>query len=374
MFYPFARAADYRVVEGEDSFYMRIDQAEGIDASARPLFVSPDLEDWPVVDVGCGVGFTADFARHSGRQVQAFDPSSAAEMSTRRLGIDITPGVATPDSIIMREPRLVFSSEVIEHVESPMEFLSALRAMAGESGYVLVTTPNAGFVSPDTASDILLAMLGPSQHLFLLSKESLADLATQVQFPWFFTWAEDERLFLLAGPRPVAIRNTFSRTAYVQYLEDRLDNGTWIAEDLRMRTFGYRLFKELVHAGRFDEASTRFAQLTDSYARLGLNLLEPDEVVSRYRASAGRVGHLPSPRTFPINTPLLLFLRGTASLAWEHDRIGAAAYLNAAIDLAGVYARAFTSQGALQSYDVELQRVAAWAQAEIREHGLERHS
>ena len=57
IFFPGARAPNYQVVEDETSFYLRLDQAEGIDAAISPVFVSPELKDFAVVDVGCGLGF-----------------------------------------------------------------------------------------------------------------------------------------------------------------------------------------------------------------------------------------------------------------------------------------------------------------------------
>jgi len=42
-----------------------------------------------VLDVGCGLGFTSDFVRFQGRDCIAFDPSSAAKLSTEFLKIDI---------------------------------------------------------------------------------------------------------------------------------------------------------------------------------------------------------------------------------------------------------------------------------------------
>ena len=83
LYYPNAKAPDYEVVENEPSFYMRIDQAEGIDSALRPLFSVPKLKDFAVVDIGCGLGFTSDFVRFQGRECLAFDPSSAAKISSK---------------------------------------------------------------------------------------------------------------------------------------------------------------------------------------------------------------------------------------------------------------------------------------------------
>ena len=74
LFFPSAKAPNYQLVEDEASFYMRLDQAEGIDAAVIPLFVSPDLDEFAVVDIGCGLGFSSDFIKFLGREQLSFDP------------------------------------------------------------------------------------------------------------------------------------------------------------------------------------------------------------------------------------------------------------------------------------------------------------
>jgi 2-polyprenyl-3-methyl-5-hydroxy-6-metoxy-1,4-benzoquinol methylase len=369
VFYPNAQAPDYGVVEGRESFFMRIDQTESIDASARPLFSSPELASYPVVDIGCGVGFTTDFVRFMGRESAAFDPSASARLSTQLLGIDIRDEMATSESITVKGPRLVFASEVIEHVEQPEQFLRELKAIAGENGYLIVTTPNAEFVKLDAPRDTLLAMLAPSQHLFLLSTTSLARLARSVGFSWVHTWTDEERLFLICGPKKVELSNNFSRATYIEYLTEKLANASEIRIDLRIRSFGYRLFKELVHAGRYEEADRVFDQITDSYADLGIDLKRPQDVIAKYRAAAGTSVHLPAPEFFPINVPLIYFLRGTLAIALYHDRISAGQFFRAAKDLADLYREVFTD-GVVQAYDIELQRVTIWVDESIALHHL----
>lgn len=370
LFYPGARAPDYALVEAEDSFYLRADQAEAIDASAWPVFVSDELGDRDVVDVGCGIGFTADLLRFGGRTCEAFDPSAAARQSTRELRIPIENALATAESVTTSPPRLVYSSEVIEHVPEPAAFLANLRAIAGDDGYVIVTTPNAEHVLPSTPTPTVLAMLGAGQHLFLLSEASLSRLAQEASFGWVHCWTAGERLFLIAGPRPVRLGGRLDRATYAAYLAARLHGEEGVDRVLRFRAFGYRLFKEHVHAGRYAEAEEILGPLIEAYTHLGIDLTNPADVTTRYREASGADRVLPTPRLFPMNVPLLLHLCGTLTLAYRHDRIGAHPMLQAAIDVAEVYRRAFTGE-VLQTYDVELQQVASWSRAMMRAHGLQ---
>jgi 2-polyprenyl-3-methyl-5-hydroxy-6-metoxy-1,4-benzoquinol methylase len=369
LFYPESHALDYELAEGRDSFFMRIDQAESISASSRPLFVSPSLANYAVVDVGCGVGFTSDFVRFTGRECEAFDPSSAARMSTEILGIQIHQEIATPDRVTVGHPRLVFASEVIEHVDHPREFLATLRAIAGDTGYVVVTTPNADYVRRESPTEVVLAILAPGQHLFLLSKQSLKRLAAEAGFPWVHTWTEDSRLFMMGGPRTISTTGSYPQSAYLQYLAQRLETADEIELAIRVRAFGYRLFKEYVNLGRYEEAEGLFADLAATYATLGLDLSKPEDVVARYRRAAGPDKSLPSTEAFPYNTALILFHKGTLEIAHHQDRNSARPYFYASIELAELYREIF-SVGIFQAYDLELQAVRSWAMAAIQQHEL----
>ena len=368
VYYPNAVAPDYEVVENRISFYMRIDQAEGIDSALLPLFASPELNNRPVIDVGCGLGFTSDFVRFQGRLCLAFDPSSAAQMSQNKLGIQIQQELASPSNTVTTPEKLVFCSEVIEHVEKPLEFLRNLRAVAGSDGFLILTTPNSDWIKPQHAQNTLLAMLAPSQHLFLLSPAILTNLAEQAGFAWSFTWTKDERLFLIAGPRSVRISNVFSRSEYIKYLNARL-NSTSIDKIIRYRTFGYRLFKELVHSGDYIKATSLWAELVENYQEFEFNLNDPTESVQYYSRSSGEDLQLPDPEFFPYNTALLFYLRGTLLIAYDHDRVLARPFMDAAIELSDLYRNIFT-KGIFQAYDLELQSVKNWALEAIKVHNL----
>jgi 2-polyprenyl-3-methyl-5-hydroxy-6-metoxy-1,4-benzoquinol methylase len=368
IFYPGAVAPDYELVESTDSFYMRIDQAEGIDSALAPMFSSPDLNRLPVIDIGCGMGFTSDFVRFQGRKCVAFDPSSAALMSTKHLGIEIFHEYATIENTESIAESLVFASEVIEHVENPSDFMMSLKKFAGSKGYLIVTTPNADFVTRRNSINTILAMLAPSQHIFLLSDKSLASLAMQAGFKFVKTWTINERLFLIAGPAKLELKNTFPRGQYIDYLDSKLGDAK-IEQALRVRAFGYRLFKEYVNIAKYSEAVEVLKQISQTYSQLNFNLAQPEEVAEMYNQEASRLGRLPNPETFPFNMPILLYLIGILHVAYYHDKIVAKPYFLAAIKLSGIYREVF-SHGTFQAYDLEIQEVANWSEKAIAVHEL----
>jgi hypothetical protein len=368
LFYPGAVAPDYEVVESSASFFMRIDQAEGIDSALMPLFSSPDLSDYSVVDIGCGLGFTSDFVRFQGRECLAFDPSSAAQMSVSNLGISIRQELANSQNTNTKGPKLIFCSEVIEHVDSPPIFMDILKSIAGDDGFLIATTPNAEFVTPEHSTSTILAMLAPTQHLFLLSPGALENLAIESGFLWAYTWTQNERLFLVAGPHSVTLDNCFPRNEYVDYLLTRLKDES-INKLIRFRSFGYRLFKEQVHAGMYAEASVLWDELAKCYGELNLNLNAPYELMESYDNAAGKIRILPNPKFYPYNSALLMFLKGTLLIAHNHDRIAAKPYFDVAIQLSNLYREVFTSD-IFQAYDVEIQSVKDWAQSAKLLHNL----
>ena len=129
---------------------------EEIIESRRPAFV---------LDIGCGTG--ENLTR----------PLAERFPGVRFLGIDDDPesirqaraGVALPNLSFgsptslerLHRPDLILASEVIEHVESPEQFLSYVRAHLAADGWVIVTLPN-GYGPFELASlvEVLLRLSG----------------------------------------------------------------------------------------------------------------------------------------------------------------------------------------------------------------------
>ncbi len=366
LFFPSAKAPDYQLVEDEVSFYMRLDQAEGIDAAVGPLFVSPELDDFAVVDIGCGLGFSSDFIKFLGRELFSFDPSTAARLSNDKLGIDIFDEYATKANTETQRQKVAYASEVIEHVDDPLEFLLNLKAIVGDNGYAVITTPNADYITKDTSTEIIYSMLAPSQHLFLLSELSLNQLAIRAGFIWVKTWIVDERLFMVAGPRPLDLKNTFSRVEYLKYLETQLNSKT-IESTLRHRAFGYRLFKEQVNAGDYGKATLTFEALTTSYLSLGIDITQPIEVVSQIQVATKNGTEIPNVIDFPYNLALIFYFKAILLICDQHDKISAKYYFESSAAISEVYSQVFEIQN-FQLFDLEIQNVRYWAIREIKKH------
>lgn len=353
LYYPGKCASDYLVAEGRDSFYMRLDQAEGIDSIILPLFLNPAFTQSVVADIGCGLGFSADFLRYKGVKVLAFDPSPAASLSTELLEIDITNVYVDSTNIKLPENSLVFASEVVEHVENPQLFVEKIRTIAGDSGYAIFTTPLADYISSEAPKEQILSMIAPSQHLFLLSEEAFLSLARASGFKWARSLRYNDRLFVVCGPQPVSLNLDFDRSAYVGYLQNRRAIQT-IDDGIRARSFGFRLFKEFINSGDYDEAKLILIDLHKSYLRFNLDLYDPLGVVESIKVVSQNGKNLVSFEEFPYNLGPLFTLIFTLHVAHHKDIESAVPYAKAVVELSRIYKKMFRKHDFFSSFDLEI--------------------
>ncbi len=127
---------------------------------------------------GWGEGFDYDFARHiaayryaatraAGRRVldagcgEGFGTQTLADVASEVLGVDYSPVAIGECRRLWKKPNLRFEQvnltepgtfsetfdvvinfQVLEHIEDPMPFLGGLRERLGETGTLILTTPN----------------------------------------------------------------------------------------------------------------------------------------------------------------------------------------------------------------------------------------
>ena len=211
-------------------------------------------------------------------------------------------------------------------------------------------------------------MLWPGQHLFLLSENSLNEIMLSAGFTWVKTWSHQERLFAIAGPDEVSLSNYFSRTDFLSYLSFNLKDQR-INKLIRYRSYGYRLFKEYVNNGQYEEGDKIFTDLTEAYSELGLELDDPASIVAKLQTTSGGDFSLPDPEQYPFNLALLMYLKGIVQIGYKHDRLSAAPYFNAAIEISDLYRNVSTANGLL-GHDSELQSVKGWALHQIELHSI----
>jgi SAM-dependent methyltransferase len=153
-----------------------VEAGAGIDLLARlALRALRGRRPGRILDVGCGFGFTLDFARRSlGWTPRGVEPSTYGRVGARLLGLPIDHRLLEIRSSGEPASDAVFSSEVIEHVPDPDAFLDILVSHLSDDGVLVVTTPDRAQIRAGTDASALLAILSPGFHLSFLPAQVLA--------------------------------------------------------------------------------------------------------------------------------------------------------------------------------------------------------
>lgn len=284
----------------------------GIDSMVRPLERTGLVDGGRLLDVGCGYGFVLDYWNliANGSAV-GLEPSEYGARGRRELGVRIIQGyLSEVDEVRGERFDRVFSSEVIEHVPDPLGFLRELRQRLTANGIVILTTPDADFVRPDAPLSTLLAVLSPGLHQILFSRAALENVLKSAGFSHCAVEVVGERLVAYAANAPFALRGAWrsSRHDYVRYLRLRCERTP--ADSALGLGIRYRLYKEMVNAGRIGEATPIGDAIVASIrAGYGFDPLSPDACrcalanVDTFHDYAGRV---------PYFLPCFLFYAGMA--------------------------------------------------------------
>jgi SAM-dependent methyltransferase len=131
-----------------------------------------------IVEVGSGYGYLTYSLSRAGFDVKGVDISeSAVKAAKARFGDlylceDITQFAqrlpSATDAVVM--------TEVLEHLERPLEVLNAIKAALRQGGKLIMTTPNRGF----NGADALWRTDLPPVHLAWYSKTSIREMARRV--------------------------------------------------------------------------------------------------------------------------------------------------------------------------------------------------
>jgi len=285
----------------------------GIDVMVNPAERARTPTASRLLDVGCGFGFTLDYWQHAVEgEAVGVEPSAFGRLGAKMLGVNLHVALlADVPSLQARQFDVVLSSEVIEHVPDPAAFVRELQRYLAPGGTLVLTTPNAGFVTQDVPLGLVLATLSPGLHKLLLSQAALERLLGNAGFAHVRVDGAGQQLVAWASDRPLLLQDDPAalRSSYAAYLGRRWADPS-IELDLRLG-FGYRFFKELVNGGRLDEAVPVAAGLqaliqehynfdfTDAAAVLGAVL--PTAQLNDYMAAA------------PFSLGPILFFRAIAA-------------------------------------------------------------
>jgi SAM-dependent methyltransferase len=135
------------------------------------------------VDAGAGAGVFLAELREAAPRVQcvAIEPGRELAQQARANGLEVVEKTVEAASELAARGDLVTSFEVIEHIHNPLEFVTALRALAKPGGLALVTGLGGDGFDVQTLWESSTAVT-PPHHLNFLSLEGFERLFARAGF------------------------------------------------------------------------------------------------------------------------------------------------------------------------------------------------
>ena len=122
-----------------------------------------------VLDYGCSNGLFVEFLRMKGYDAFGYDPYVEKYAN---------------DDVLKNKYDLVVSYDVIEHVDSPKDFMTQMSSYLKEKGILAIGTPNATEIKLDDKETYALELHQP-YHRHILSESVLCQLGTDNGFSLF---------------------------------------------------------------------------------------------------------------------------------------------------------------------------------------------
>jgi SAM-dependent methyltransferase len=231
-----------------------------------------------LLEVGCGTGFTLDFAREQfGCEVLGIDPSDWSTVAEEQLDLHVVHGfLGKADGVPEASWDVVYACEVVEHVVDQAGFMASVRRSLAPGGVFLLRTPDAEQLAPGRDPRVTAAMLSPGFHPVLHSATSLQLVLAEAGFDEIEIITRDDTLHAAASDRPFrwepdAELSSASVTAYLRGRSKTLPHGC----AARLGT-AQALASHALALHDLDMAGAALADLdTQLRSRHGVGLLDP---------------------------------------------------------------------------------------------------
>jgi SAM-dependent methyltransferase len=191
-------------IAGHYSYECYVDIGASIESMIRPLIPLltnsiTDLDSF--LDVGCGFGYCVKFANTiMGLKSVGYEPGEYGKIGSKVLNINVVNQYFRVNSSTEKYS-VIFSSEVIEHIDDPTNYIRTLCNTLKPKGIAVLTTPNTNYLyhclETQNDSDIkALSLLGPGQHLCLFNKQAMVSLLEKCGISKFKIFEEDASLIV----------------------------------------------------------------------------------------------------------------------------------------------------------------------------------
>jgi SAM-dependent methyltransferase len=277
-----------------------VENGAGIDLLARlALRALRGRPKGRLLDVGCGFGFTLDFARRRlGWIPRGVEPSTYGRIGARMLRLPIGRRLLRLRSRFAWRERYdaIFSSEVIEHVPDPSAFLDILISHLAPDGMLVLTTPDRAQIDPATPPNALLAILSAGFHIVFLHDAQIRRMLGARGFAHVEIERVGVSIAVFASRQPFALDPASDLNdevaSYYEAAHAAVKHGTPLSRGL-----AFRRYWTLVQSGRWDDAAAAFQHV---------QWVEPHEI--------DPAGGDPFASDLPFFAPALAFARATELL------------------------------------------------------------
>jgi SAM-dependent methyltransferase len=235
------------------------------------------------LDVGCSYGFALDIGRELfGWTVVGIEPSLAGQRGARELGIDIRNEFLTESTDLGEPFDLILASEVVEHVPDPSAFLAVLAGRLTDDGVLVLTTPSAEAIVPETPDAVVLSALSPGNHTYLATAGALEALLREAGFVDVRIERDDATLRAAASrsplpepPEPAPV-SPESVTRYLVARAKTAPGGSSLAVGMSVRAV-----RDLVARGQLKKAARATPPMRSALKeRYDLDLDDPDSLIA----------------------------------------------------------------------------------------------
>lgn len=132
-----------------------------------------------VADVGCGGGALLDHLRGVAGTLLAIEPAVPWSASLQERGYCWYPGSNEAEADWRGKVDVVLSTQVIEHVDDPHDFLAGIAALLAPGGVAVVSTPNRRDVLMELMPESFPPFFYRVQHRWAFDAGSLGHAATR---------------------------------------------------------------------------------------------------------------------------------------------------------------------------------------------------
>ncbi len=273
-----------------------------------------------VLEIGGAYGFGLDFCiRARGWRGEGYDPSPLAAFGARELGLNIRQEYFEAKDIAAGPWDIVITTEVIEHLTHPPEFFALMRAALAPDGLLVLTTPDAEWITPELSAGAMMPLLSPGAHVVLQTASSLQAGLRAAGFAHVVVKREAMSLIAYASAAPFALLEdpAPARAMYRRYLVERAKL-TEPMSDLRLGFAGRGLF-EAANDGDPEAVEVAWAALVPAVkARFGIDL----ESLTPLPEGASQASLAELARMIPLGLGMILFGRAMHLISEGADRSG----------------------------------------------------